>query len=497
MTHTSMGDPDTEIRAGPVSPESWPVELTRRLRVLLHTLPFEALRRGDALRDPELRHYDGIALALRALDIIIDRLGLEKEADREVIARLLEPTLAAMDAASNVPVSAARHERMIDVVLDGLRNDRNARRPFREEYTIVEGDGHASRHALEFRLLCDTFHPAGRTVLRPSSEACNLYLRLLDLDIEDAQTAAEAVVESQLARGRFDEAVHSARQARTQSVRFRDKVQRVLQDTRRDVERVDWREDAPRMLNEALAHLERRIGVERSILLAAAERLDALPDQEANSRRAVVQVEDLTHDCLLRHTELHEQLIGARSVFLDAQARQSFAPGPSQPLPDLLDDVLEPLLHMTLTNAHEVVSRGFACMMPPRIPTLCSIARLASWMLQPRRPQPSLEVSVDPIDPSEIDAELRRYPPAIRTAAHEILRELATDTRLSEVLAHARATGAPDAVLEVIALLTLRGFATEDRDSARIAAERFEGGQLDDVLLYGDDLLISSAGSDG
>ncbi len=31
------------------------------------------------LRDPELRHYDGIALALRPLDIIIDRLGLEKE----------------------------------------------------------------------------------------------------------------------------------------------------------------------------------------------------------------------------------------------------------------------------------------------------------------------------------------------------------------------------------------------------------------------------------
>ena len=135
---------------------------------------------------------------------------------------------------------------MLDKILDGLRNDSDARRPFREQYTSVDGEGLAQRHALEFRLLFDAFHPSGRTVLRPSSEACNLYLRLLDLDVEDAQAAAEAVVEYQLARGRFDEAVHSARQARIQSVRFREKVLQLLRDTRRDVERVDWKVEAPR-----------------------------------------------------------------------------------------------------------------------------------------------------------------------------------------------------------------------------------------------------------
>lgn len=472
--------------------QEWPAELTRRLRVLLHTIPFDALRRSDALRDPELRHYDGIALALRVLDIVIDRLGLEEEADREVIARLLEPALAAMDAAAERPVSAATHERMLDIILDGLRNDREARRPFREEYTIVDGEGRALRRALEFRLLCDTFHPSGRTVLRPSSEACNLYLRLLELDIEDAQTAAEAVVESQLARGRFDEAVHSARQARTQSIRFRDKVQRILQDTRRDVDRVDWREEAPRTLSEALSHLERRIVVERSILLATAERLDALSDEEAHSRRAVAQVEDLTHDCLLRHTELHEQLIGARGVFLDAQARQSFAPRPTRPLPDLVGDVLDPVLRLTMIKAHEVVSRGFPFMTPPQVPPQCSMTRLVSWMLQPRRLLPAHEVPIDPIDPSEIDAELRRYPPEIRATAQEFLGAIVGQARLSELLAWARAAAAGDPVLEVLALLTLQAFATEDGKSPQLTAEGLDGVPLEDLLLYGDDLLLTS-----
>src|SRR5262249_33060243 len=64
--------------------EGWPRDLTRRLRVLLHTSPLDGLRRSDAIRDAEFRHYDSVALALRVLDIVIDRLGLEAEADREV-----------------------------------------------------------------------------------------------------------------------------------------------------------------------------------------------------------------------------------------------------------------------------------------------------------------------------------------------------------------------------------------------------------------------------
>jgi hypothetical protein len=174
------GDGSSEpVSAGPgtVAVDShadlWPTDLTRRLRVLLHTLPLDGMRRGDAIRDVDLRHYDGLALALRVLDVVIDRLGLEAEADREVVTRVLQPVLAAMDAAAGVPVSPDRHEQMLDKVLGGLRNDGDARRPFREEYTSVDGEGQAQQHALEFRLLFDAFHPSGRTVLRPSSEACN------------------------------------------------------------------------------------------------------------------------------------------------------------------------------------------------------------------------------------------------------------------------------------------------------------------------------------
>lgn len=470
--------------------DGWPSDLTRRLRVLLHTLPLDGLRRSEALRDAELRHYDSLALALRVLDVVIDRLGLEAEADREVVTRVLRPVLSAMDDSAGAAPSLERHERMIDKLVGGLRNDGDARRPFREEYTSVNVAGGAERHALEFRLLFDAFHPSGRTVLRPSAEACNLYLRLLDLDVEDGQAAAEAVVESQLARGRFDEAVHSARQARIQSVRFRDKILQILKDTRRDVDRVDWRLEVPRTLNESLAHLERRVTVERSILEAADERLDIMLDDEADSRRAVAQVAEITRDCLLRHTELHEQLIGARNVFLDAQARQAFAPNPSGPLPDLADDVLEPVLRMSMVPAARLVERGFPLFVGPRASMLVSLDGLVTWMLQPRRPQPRQEIEVEPVDAADLDAELRRYPPEVRSAATELLSAAQADIRLSELLANARTSGASSAVLEVIALLVLQGFATEDRDNAGVASDAIAGVRLEDPLLYGDDLLV-------
>jgi hypothetical protein len=442
------------------------------------------------MRDPELRHYDGLALALRVLDVVIDRLGMETEADREVVTRILRPALVGADRAAGVEVSPAHHDRMIDKILGSLRNDADARRPFREAYTVVGDEGEASRHALEFRLLYDAFHPSGQTVLRPSSEACNLYLRLLDLDIEDAQAAAEAVVESQIARGRFDEAAHSARQARIQSVRFKEKVLQVLRDTRRDVDRVDWREEVPRMLADALVHLTRRVSVERGILAVVDDHLDLLDDDD-DRRAAVASVAHLTRDCLLRHAELHEDLIGARNVFLDAQARQSFAPGPSRPLPDLTDDVLAPFLALPVAHTHQVLEDGVPLLLGPVAPPLISLARVTAWMLRPRRPRPAAEVVFDPVDATDLAAELRRYPPEVRDAAEAMVDAAGPGVRLSDLLATARAADEPEVVLEVIVLLMLQAFSSEDADLAAVRVERAIDGPLADPSFYGDDLVLA------
>jgi hypothetical protein len=118
-------------------------------------------------------------------------------------------------------------------------------------------------------------------------------------------------------------------------------------------------------------------------------------------------------------------------------------------------------------------------------------------MLQPRRPQPRQEIPVEPIDATDLDAELRRYPLEVRVAAEALINGADGEVRLSRLLETARASQAPSAVLEVIALLALQGFATEDRDTAGVAAELLVGERLEDPLLYGDDLLLSAVGRHG
>src|SRR5439155_4387447 len=104
--------------------------LSHRMRVLLHTLPLAALHRSDALRDPELRHYDGLALGLATMDLIIDHMGLDTELDRARVASHLAPLLEEMDRVAGKWPDPDHHAAIVDRVIGALRNDDERRRPF-------------------------------------------------------------------------------------------------------------------------------------------------------------------------------------------------------------------------------------------------------------------------------------------------------------------------------------------------------------------------------
>jgi tetratricopeptide (TPR) repeat protein len=470
------------------APRGWDQSLTHRLRVLLHTTPLHDLRRSDNLRDAELRHYDSLALAIKSFDLIIEHTGLDNEVDRETLLRALSPLLSAMDEAVQIAPSPPRHEQMVEKVLAALRNDGERRHPFQLAYQDIDEQGRAITRALEFRLLADHFHPAGGVVLRLSNEAINLYLNALELDIEDAQAAAEAVVQSQLARGRFDEAVQSAKNARLQSVRYQQKVAEILRDTQRDVGRVDWQDEVPRLLNEALQHITLRLATEESILRSAEDRLEVLSPGDDRAR-AVAEVLRLIRDCRLRHVDLHDQLMRARNLFLDEQARQSFIPTSRTALPELLSQVLEPILGLPRAAAAALVAASLPDFTGAQPPPTLSLAHLLEWQLQPRREIRRMEVTVEQADLTAYGAELAHYPAELRVEAQNILDNASYPIRLSMLLAAAQAQGRSTAVMELLVLLSLQHFAPEDEE-ATLVANRWVGDCLQADPFFGDDLEI-------
>ncbi len=362
----------------------WNPALTGKLRVLLHASPLLDIYRSDDLRDPKLRHYAALPLAVKALDLIIDRMGIDRELDREAIQHALTPMLSEMDRAANLQPDPKRHDVMVDRLLADLRNDAQHRRPYRLTYKDFDENGKLGERILEFNLVEEHFDVENRVVLRLSNAAINLYLRALDLEIEDAQAAAEAVLESQLSRGRIADALESAKTANLQSVRFKRKIEEIRLATQRDLRRVDWRDSVPKLLEQALNHIVLRLGIEKSILDAAEKQRGELEGEKAVQ---IAQIWKLVEDCRIRHIELQRELMTIRNVFLDEQQRQAFSLGVTRSrTPEPISDLLEPLLANDAKSSAAILGECAPAFLGARAPSILSLRRLVCDLLRPKRP---------------------------------------------------------------------------------------------------------------
>ncbi|MFA5625144.1 MAG: hypothetical protein WC966_08845 [Bradymonadales bacterium] len=463
--------------------------LVRRLRVLLHAYPLFALSSADSRRDEALRHYDTLSISLKILDIIAERMGMEVEADRELIDFSLQPLLEAMDLRAGLMPDKERHEAITDRVLAALRNDANARRPFKLPYIDIEEGGKVVKRQLEFRLVQDAFSLTGETVMRLTNEAVNLYFNALELDIEDSQAATEAIVHSQLARGKFDEALRSAHYALRQSRMYRDRLARLLRDTQRDIARVDWVIEAPKLIDEAMTHLEERLDVERSIIITTQDRLDQLSPGSSEAA-AVARIAEVMQFCIATHTILQRELMSSRTTFLDSQARQAFVPIAYQSRPDLVNEVLTPLLEMNIRTAREALDATVALLVAPLPPALPSLLFLHEGLLRPRTVARKDWFTVEPIQADHFAKDLLKHSPEDREIVENLLKSLQEESLLSELLAYARKQRYTQAQCEIIVLLVLQHFDEESTETPLIHV-RHSQKALADPDYYGDDLYIS------
>ena len=463
--------------------------LVKRLRVLLHAYPLFQLGQSDGRRDESLRHYDSLTIALKIMDIVAERMGMEVEADREYVDFALGPLLDGMDRRAGLLPDVGRHVQIVDRVLAALRNDGEARRPFRLTYTDIDAAGAVSERQVEFRLIQDAFGLDGSTVMRLTNEAVNLYFNALELDLEDSQAATEAIVHSQMCRGKFDEARRSAHYAVRQSRLYCDRLRKMLRDTQRDISRVDWAEKAPRLIAEAMGHLEARLDVEQKIIITASERLDQLTPGTPESM-SVARVLAAIQYCIETHTVLQRELMTARTTFLDSQAQQAFVPEQSSRMPELMRDVVEPLMGMAVNDVLRVVDSTLPHLMAPRIPTQVSLCFLFDGLLRPRRQSRRDWIDIDPVEADALSGDIRRYSATDREAIEHLLSSVVRPTTLSDLLAYARAQRFTRVQCEILVLLVMQHFDAESTEKPIVRVER-AGTLLTDPVYYGDEVWVS------
>jgi hypothetical protein len=463
---------------------SWEDALTRRLRALIRTAPLHRveaskMRRADEFSDQDLR-----ALALRVLDVVIEKMGLGTGASLEHLREELRPLIRA--SASDLDDDETAN--VADAVVLALLNEPARRQAFEEPYLQVASDG-TSRRVLQFHLLREREVADGSTVIVATVEGINLYAGMLDYPVEDAQVAEEAVLHAQVQRGRIHDAVQTARRARLRSIEYEQKILSLLETVRRDVAQVDWLGDVLELLDAARGHVGERLTVEREIRRAVEKRLDAVSDDSASQ---LVALRDTLDECIERHVRLHERLIGANRMYLAEHERQAFRPRAAARLPDLEAEVLRSAALVPTGMLAGLVDALLARLQAPNPPALLRLVTLVDRLLAPRRAEHD--------DPHDLtDPELEELPGPPRhfeeddwTAVAILLSEARMPTTLGELASLAQRSGLSDAAIRLLALRVLRAFdpQAETRDGLGVRAA---GELLQTDRLFGDELVIERA----
>ncbi|MET8676144.1 hypothetical protein ABZW18_00685 [Streptomyces sp. NPDC004647] len=451
----------------------------RRSSVLARAAPLHRIDQRQAWQQFPGDLYDPRTLALAALEAVVSRQGMELEATTEEVVEFLSSLAHAAAPARD----GSEHVAVARFVVRELLNDSQGG----EEFAIPYSDYRAGhrRVPLSLRMLEEGFGRRGQAVLKATAPAINLLLAGLEYDLEDEQAAKDAMLRRQVSTGRWGRAEESAADSLKMSLLYSERVRAVLEETERDVRAVDWERRVPELLRTARDHLGERQQVERELMEWMRQARNAVDDVDV--RRTCARILHLLERAHLRHTQLLERVIDARPAFLRSQAEQRFRPSPRLAVVGVQEDVLEPVLALTVEQA-EGVAGLFADAVGG--PVVARRPRLRDWwglLLAPVRevreafPDQDVELVADEECESGLHSE-----EDVAVARALLEGALSAPVRLSDLLEQALTQGVGAAGL--LAVSVLRAFAPDPEED--------EGGavaELEDLL--GERLVVLDDGA--
>jgi len=462
--------------------ETWQVALPRRVATLARMHPLHRFEATKAARNLDLGKHDLRTLSLMVFDAVIEHMGLAAGARQDEIVGALKPIIVAAEPGADAP----RVTEVATAVLDFLMNEDERRRAFREEMLVVE-DGVQVAREVSFHYLQQVLGPNDEPLYRATVQGINLYTGTLGLDVEDAHAANAAVLKYQIGRGRFREAVATARQAVAISTAYEQKVRRALDIVRRDVTQVNWAEEILLTLVEAREHLRIRVDEDNEILRAVEDHGD---DAEIHEREHIAELVDHIRVCQRRNSALHVLVMNANESWLGEHTRQAFRPRTLGVLPDLEASVLRASLMVAETRLDaDTTWQLTVAFLPPRPPPIADGRRLIEFLLAPPREHEGADSALSEPEAEEMTQAPDRFSEQDYRDADTLLDLAPTDgTFVSDLLSRAQSSGCSEAVQTLVYLLALRDYG-ETEENAEYEVESADRSFVAGPF-WGDDLLI-------
>ncbi|WP_406403972.1 hypothetical protein [Streptomyces uncialis] len=466
--------------------------LVRRVKALACTAPLQALEDNKmSLGRVDANPYHMVELALHTIDQVAMAMDFDKGAEHSKVIEQVSHF-----AAVQAPEQREHdHRAVAEWVLHKLINIGTIDRGFSWKYGRIEGQGTYNRYDFAFKLLVEHSTADNRVYLRVTNEAINVLVGALDTDVESAQVAAEHKLEYLINRGRLEDAKLAAEQARYRTVQYGEYLRQYLDATQRDVRTVDWEHQVPKLLEEALEHIEERYRHESAILTNITEHRDRARD--ARKKQQAAGLVEIIRDCIHRHMQLQNWLQSAGAVFREEQDRQQFSGPPQRAAVDVFNQLLVPILGLPTGVAQAPVTDFFRSGVAPAPPAVTSLNTLIDRLLTVRS-ESSLYAGSVPVPDVRGGAEQPLFSEEDQRIAGKLLDLPVGETRtltalLSEARGHSPAVerlvlhDAVHAFSPALSEALLRG----DR-SLLIAVP--VSGELDSPSAGGDELLLSRLG---
>jgi hypothetical protein len=465
--------------------ETWQVALPRRVATLARMHPLHRFEASKAARHTDLGKHDLRTLSLMVFDAVIERMGLASGAPRDDIIVALKPIIVAAEPNAGF----VRVAEVAATVVDFLMNEEERRRAFREEMLVVENGVQVSRE-VSFHYLQQVLGPNDEPLYRATVEGINLYTGTLGLDVEDAHAANAAVLKYQIGRGRFREAVATARQAVAITTQYEQKVRRALDIARRDITQVNWAAEVLQTLAEARDHLRMRIDADNEILRAVEEHEDDANIQEQG------HIAELVHhirECQSRNSALHVLVMDANESWLGEHMRQAFRPRALGVLPDLEASVLRSSLLLAESRLDlETSWQLTAVFLPPTPPSIADGRRLIDLLLVPPQEHEEPANGLSEPDTEEMAQAADRFTEQDYRDADTVLESAPTKGALiSDLLVKTQLSGLSQTVQTLVYLLALRAYG-ETEENAEYVVEAADHCFMAEPF-WGDNLIVRPA----
>jgi hypothetical protein len=479
------GNVDSSAMKANIQFETWQIALPRRVATLARMHPLHRFEASKAARNIDLAKHDLRTLSLMVFDAVIERMGLAPGAPRDEIIEALRPIIIAAEPNSDF----VRVAEVATAVLDFLMNEEERRRAFREEMLVVENGVQVSKE-VSFHYLQQVLGANDEPLYRATVEGINLYTGTLGLDVEDAHAANAAVLKYQIGRGRFREAVATARQAVAITIQYEQKVRRALDIARRDITAVNWAAEVLQTLGEARDHLRTRIDADNEILRAVEDHED---DANIQERGHIAELVRHIRECQSRNSALHVLVMDANESWLGEHTRQAFRPRALGVMPDLEASVLRSSLMVAESRLDlETSWQLTAIFLPPSPPCIADGRRLIELLLAPRREYEGANSGLSEPEAEEMTQSADRFAEQDYRDADTLLESAPADGAfISDLLLKAQLSGLSKSVQTLIYLLALRAYGeAEENPEYRVdpADHCFTG-----EPFWGDDLVIRPA----